>query len=102
AARRALDRRRDLGARERRGARGLPCLSTRLRRTSAMSTSRKWRFAGINFDHQHMGDLLRQVHEHPNAEIVGISDEQPERMQYVTKTFNIPKERVFTDYKACC
>ena len=43
--------------------------------------SKKWRFAGINFDHQHMGDLLRQVHEHPNAEIVGISDERPQRME---------------------
>ena len=41
---------------------------------------KKWRIAGINFDHFHMGDLLRQASEHPNAEIVGISDEQPERM----------------------
>ena len=35
---------------------------------------KKWRIAGINFDHFHMGDLLRQASEHPNAEIVGISD----------------------------
>src|SRR5687767_9156196 len=64
--------------------------------------SKTWRFAGINFDHQHMGDLLRQVHEHPNAEIVGVSDEQPERMKYAIETFNIPNEKVFTDYRACC
>ncbi len=36
--------------------------------------SKKWRIAGINFDHFHMGDLLRQTSEHPNAEIVGICD----------------------------
>ena len=42
--------------------------------------SKKFRIAGINFDHFHMGDLLRMVHEHPDAEIVGICDEQPERM----------------------
>ncbi|HEY8666616.1 MAG TPA: Gfo/Idh/MocA family oxidoreductase [Tepidisphaeraceae bacterium] len=61
----------------------------------------QWKIAGVNFDHQHMGDLLRHVHEHPNAEIVGIADEQPERMQYVIKTFNIPQEKVFTDYRKC-
>ena len=33
-----------------------------------------WKIAGINFDHFHMGDLLRYAHEHPHAEIVGISD----------------------------
>ena len=42
---------------------------------------KRWRIAGINFDHFHMGDLLRQVRDHPCAEIVGISDEQPERME---------------------
>ena len=40
----------------------------------------KLKVVGINFDHMHMGDLLRQVQEHPDAEIVGICDEQPERM----------------------
>ena len=29
----------------------------------------KYRITGISFDHMHMGDLLRQVHDHPNAEI---------------------------------
>ena len=31
----------------------------------------KFRVAGISFDHMHMGDLLRMVHEHPEAEIAG-------------------------------
>jgi len=63
--------------------------------------NRKWKIAGINFDHMHMGDLLRQVAEHPDAEIVGISDEQPERMEAAIKNFAIPRDRVFAGYRAC-
>ena len=40
-----------------------------------------WRIAGINFDHFHMGDLLRMAAEHPHGEVVGISDEKPARME---------------------
>ena len=61
----------------------------------------KWRIAGINFDHLHMGDLLRQVHDHPGAEIVGICHEEPAAMQGAIENFSIPDERVFTDYRAC-
>jgi glucose-fructose oxidoreductase len=63
--------------------------------------SRKWKVAGINFDHMHMGDLLRRVHEHPNAEIVGICDENPARMRAASAAFGLPSERVFTDYRQC-
>ena len=35
---------------------------------------------GISFDHMHMGDLLRQVAEHPDAEIAGIFDPDRGRM----------------------
>ncbi len=28
---------------------------------------KKWKIAGINFDHFHMGDLLRMAHEHPSG-----------------------------------
>jgi glucose-fructose oxidoreductase len=60
-----------------------------------------WKIAGINFDHMHMGDLLRLVHEHPNAEIVGICHEEPARMESVVRNFAIPAERQFTDYREC-
>jgi glucose-fructose oxidoreductase len=63
--------------------------------------SRPWRIAGINFDHMHMGDLLRMVHDHPNAEIIGICDEQPERMRQAIGNFSIPETRVFTDCSRC-
>lgn len=62
---------------------------------------RKWKIAGINFDHMHMGDLLRQVFDHPDAEIVGISDGEPARMEGAIKNFHIPPDRVFSDYRAC-
>jgi predicted dehydrogenase len=63
--------------------------------------TKPWRIAGINFDHMHMGDLLRQVHDHPNAEIVGVCDEQPGRMRDVISKFGLSSDRVFTDYRAC-
>ncbi len=59
------------------------------------------KIAGINFDHFHMGDLLRMAYEHPRAEIVGLCDETPERMQAAASNFFIPADRVFTDYRRC-
>jgi len=63
--------------------------------------SRTWKIAGINFDHFHMGDLLRLVHEHPHAEICAISDEQPERMAEAQRNFGLSDAQVFTDYRTC-
>ena len=42
--------------------------------------SKHWKIVGINFDHFHMGDLLRLVYEHPSAEIAGVCDDDPERL----------------------
>ena len=61
----------------------------------------KWKIAGINFDHLHMGDNLRVAFEHPDVEIVGLCDEQPERMKQACEDFAIPADRVFTDYREC-
>ena len=61
----------------------------------------KFRILGISFDHMHMGDLLRQVHDHPDAEIAGIYDPDPARMARAVAAFAIPPERVFTDLDAC-
>ena len=61
----------------------------------------KIRVAGINFDHFHMGDLLRYAQEHPHVEIVGISDEQPARMEEAVRKLGIAREHAFTDYRAC-
>jgi predicted dehydrogenase len=48
-----------------------------------------------------MGDLLRYASEHPRAEIVGVSDEQPGRMEEAVRKLRLPREKAFTDYKAC-
>ena len=61
----------------------------------------KFRIVGISFDHMHMGDLLRMVAEHPNAEIVGIFDPDADRMQSAIDNFGIAADRVFTDFDAC-
>lgn len=61
----------------------------------------KLRVVGINFDHMHMGDLLREVHEHPDAEIAGICDADPRRMAAAIGDFAIPPSQVFTDVQAC-
>jgi predicted dehydrogenase len=60
-----------------------------------------WKIAGINFDHFHMGDLLRMAHNHPQAEIVGICDEDPARMETAAANFAVPADRQFTDYREC-
>ena len=59
------------------------------------------RVLGISFDHMHMGDLLREVHEHPQAEIAGIFDPERGRMDSAVENFGIPADRVFTDLDSC-
>ncbi len=66
-----------------------------------MTTRKRWKIAGINFDHMHMGDLLRQVHEHPNAEIVGVCDKDLASMREACLNFGIPAEQQFTDVSEC-
>lgn len=61
----------------------------------------KWRVAGINFDHMHMGDLLREVHQHPDAEIAGVCDASAERMRPAIEAFGIPDGKVFADVDEC-
>jgi predicted dehydrogenase len=59
------------------------------------------KIVGINFDHFHMGDLLRMAYEHPRIEIAAICDEEPARMEEAARNFSIPPDRIFTDYRRC-
>ena len=59
------------------------------------------RVLALSFDHMHMGDLLRAVSEHPDAEIAGIFDPDRTRMQAAIDQFGIPEDRVYTDLDAC-
>ena len=61
----------------------------------------KFRIVAISFDHMHVGDLLRFVHTHPNAEIAGVFDPNRSKMSDAIRKFSIPEERVFTDFDAC-
>jgi glucose-fructose oxidoreductase len=61
----------------------------------------KFRVAGINFDHMHMGDLLRMTSEHPDAEIVGVCDEDPDRMKLAIRNFGISRLQVFRNVNEC-
>ncbi len=62
------------------GGDGALCPADRGRLTRRRGRQRmaKFRIAGISFDHMHMGDLLRLVQDHPDAEIAGIFD--PDRV----------------------
>ncbi|HZZ24626.1 MAG TPA: Gfo/Idh/MocA family oxidoreductase [Roseiarcus sp.] len=51
-------------------------------------------------EHMHMGDLLREADEHPNAEIAGVCDD-PARMADAIANFSIPSERVYRDVAHC-
>lgn len=59
-----------------------------------------FRIAGISFDHMHMGDLLRLVQDHPDAEIAAIWDPDRAKMDGAVANFAIPQDRVFTDLDA--
>jgi glucose-fructose oxidoreductase len=61
----------------------------------------RWRIAGINFDHFHIGDNLRMAGEHPQVEIVAVCDEQPERTLTAAREFGLTDDRVFSDYREC-
>jgi predicted dehydrogenase len=64
-------------------------------------SARTWKIAGVNFDHMHMGDLLRLAREHPRAEIVGVADAAPERMEATAAALGIPAERRYADFRRC-
>ncbi len=61
----------------------------------------RYRIAGVNFDHFHMGDNLRFAHEHPECEIVAVCDEQPARMNEAIRNFSIAQSAVFTRVEEC-
>ena len=62
---------------------------------------KRWKIAGINFDHFHMGDNLRMAAEHPDVEVVAICDKSVERMEAARRELGLVESQVFTDYAAC-
>jgi glucose-fructose oxidoreductase len=62
---------------------------------------RTWKIAGVNFDHMHMGDLLRMAAEHPRAEVVGVTDADAARMNPVADRLGITPDHRFKDWREC-
>jgi glucose-fructose oxidoreductase len=60
---------------------------------------RKFKVVGINFDHMHMGDLLRMAGAHPQVEIVGVSDEIPDRVMPVLDRLGLDRSLFHVDYR---
>ena len=61
----------------------------------------RYRVAGINFAHMHMGDNLRFAIDHPDVDLVGIADENSGRMQSAVDAFELGSGQVFTDWQRC-
>lgn len=61
----------------------------------------KYKVVGISFDHMHMGDLLRMVAEHPDAEIAGLYDPDAAKMQSAAEAFGVPENALFTNFDTC-
>lgn len=68
-------------------------------------TSMSWNVAGINFAHFHMGDQLGNVRDHPDAELVAICDEDPERatlsLETTAEQFDLDDGQVYRDHERC-
>lgn len=62
---------------------------------------RPWRIAALCFDHMHIGDQLQVILEHPDAELVGAFDTQPERLRRVCDDLGIPESLRHTDHERC-
>ncbi|GAB3684276.1 Gfo/Idh/MocA family oxidoreductase [Salinarchaeum chitinilyticum] len=64
-----------------------------------------YRFVGANFDQMHMNTNLEWVADHPDAEIVGVCDEDPSTstgsLEDAVEAHDIPDDRVFDDLEAC-
>jgi len=58
----------------------------------------RWRIAGINFDHFHMGDNLRMAAEHEDAQVVGVCDLVPERTHQAAAELGLTEDQIFSDY----
>ncbi|WP_248515298.1 Gfo/Idh/MocA family protein [Salinarchaeum laminariae] len=64
-----------------------------------------YRFVGANFDQMHMNTNLEWVADHPDAEIVGVCDEDPSTstgsLDDAVEEHDIPESAVFDDLEAC-
>src|SRR6056297_812784 len=67
---------------------------------SRYPVTKRFKVVGINFDHFHMGDLLRMAFDHPAVDIVGVCDPKPERMNDAIAAFGLQPTQVYTGVDA--
>ncbi|MEE9403597.1 MAG: Gfo/Idh/MocA family oxidoreductase [Algisphaera sp.] len=63
--------------------------------------SKPLRIVGINFDHMHMGDLLRRANDHADVEIVGLWHTSRDKPEEVCKTLDLSTDLIFDDMDTC-
>ncbi|QDU33889.1 Glucose--fructose oxidoreductase precursor [Poriferisphaera corsica] len=61
----------------------------------------KLRIVGINFDHMHMGDLLRQASEDERVEIVGMWHHERDRPEMVADRLGLSHDIIYEDMDEC-
>jgi glucose-fructose oxidoreductase len=64
-----------------------------------------WRFVGANFDQMHQNTNLEWVLDHPEAELVGLCDEEPATstgsLEKTVQQSSLPDDRVFENLEEC-
>ncbi len=63
--------------------------------------SQPLRLVGINFDHMHMGDLLRGAMDHAGVEIVGLWHTDRNQPEEVCETLKLSTDLIFDDLDDC-
>jgi predicted dehydrogenase len=65
-----------------------------------MKVDVKYRVAVVGFAHMHVGAQIKQVQQHPAAELVGIWDDEVSRRDIVADDFHIPVQQRYADLDA--
>ena len=62
---------------------------------------KRYRVAGVSFEHMHMGDNLRMAAEHPDCEVVGVCDVDRSRMLDVQRELGLADRQLYADWQHC-
>lgn len=62
---------------------------------------KRYRVAGISFEHMHMGDNLRMAAEHADCEVVGVCDIDRSRLLNAQQDLGLADSQLYADWKHC-
>lgn len=63
---------------------------------------RRWRVAVVDGSHGHVNGHVRRLRAHPQVELVGLSDRQPERAERLRLALGLRPDQVHADLAALC